>query len=535
MTKPPSHRQGTAGRERAGREAVTRAALRLLAALAFLVPAAPSRAAAVTTATPLELAMSVRVVDATGWPIERARVGLDGRRASSALTGADGRCVLRLPLGTLRDLSAHPIDLTVRAESRDQRLALTEGGETLRLQIAVVRGAPGGGTVRVRSNSAVAAAVMAAALRGLESQSIGLDVSFIATTAAPPPVRSDELAAILDVEVPGLATPATTAAQAATSRPPMTTPQAAPASPATTAQATPTMTPSINPQAKPPTTAQATPTNPATAAAQAPPIKPSMTASQAAPAPPPASTGASEAGAVVPPSVNVPVLPVRLRAPAYASARLQPRPTPRARASFTVSKPVARPGRPVALAADMRKFSAPAGAYPPSTTSPTRTSPTPSGSPVASVIPRASDARTSSNTVFGTSGQTTRTMERVISTPSNEVPVLTPSDAAVARDAERPCGCRVTGTVELDWDRPLPHPMQVMVSLLDDASVCDTLWLYMGSPRAFALRDVPCGAHRLHVRLPSGMPYDLATPESRMIFDCQRAPLRPMRVVLIRR
>ena len=201
---------------------------------------------------------------------------------------------------------------------------------------------------------------------------------------------------------------------------------------------------------------------------------------------------------------------------------------------LAVSKPVARPGRPVALAADLRNFSAPAGAYPPSASSPTRVEAR-SGSQVASVIPRTSGARPGSSTVFGTSGQTTRTMERVISTPSNEVPVLTPSDAPVARDGERPCGCRVTGTVELDSDRPLPHPLRVTVALLDDATVCDTLWLYMGSPRAFTLRDVPCGAHRLHVRLPSGMPYDLATPENRMIFECQGGSPRPMRVVLIRR
>jgi hypothetical protein len=125
-------------------------------------------------------------------------------------------------------------------------------------------------------------------------------------------------------------------------------------------------------------------------------------------------------------------------------------------------------------------------------------------------------------------------MEHVISTPSNEVPVLTPSDAAIERDSQRACACRVTGTVELDWDRPLAHPLRVTVALLDDPAVCDTIWLYMGSPRAFTLLDVPCGAHRLNVRLPSRTPYDLATPESQMIFDCRRAPIRPMRVVLIR-
>ena len=129
-------------------------------------------------------------------------------------------------------------------------------------------------------------------------------------------------------------------------------------------------------------------------------------------------------------------------------------------------------------------------------------------------------------------------MSHVISSPAGEVPVLMPSapdSAAKARAGAGPCVCRVEGTVEIEWSQPLPHPLRVVVSLFDLPAVRDTVELFMGSPRTFVLRDVPCGAHRVVVGVPEHERFVLATPESERLVECDRGPRAPMRLVLIRR
>ena len=135
--------------------------------------------------------------------------------------------------------------------------------------------------------------------------------------------------------------------------------------------------------------------------------------------------------------------------------------------------------------------------------------------------------------IAGAMSQTTRTQPRAISTPSDEVPVITA--AKPARENEKECRCRLTGTVEVNWDHPLPRPLEVRVSLLDQPAIHDSMTLFMGSPRGFVLEGVPCGAHRVLVALPDRRPFAVATPESGLLFNCERAWIRPMRVVLVRR
>jgi hypothetical protein len=92
------------------------------------------------------------------------------------------------------------------------------------------------------------------------------------------------------------------------------------------------------------------------------------------------------------------------------------------------------------------------------------------------------------------------------------------------------CQCRVQGTVEVDWDRPLQGRTRVTVFLEDYPKVQDTVELFMGSPRAFDLRGVPCGPHRLLFEARSKQRFILVSPEPRV--DCTDGGFRQVKLVL---
>ena len=378
-----------------------------LAPLILALSPAPARPAADPRAA-LDLVVTARVVDDTGWPIHHARVSAEGGRGASAQTGSDGHCALRAPIGAPRDLATHPIAITLRARAHGERLTFVDGSDALRIDLSIVGAAPGGAIVRVRSNSAPVTAAIAAALREGAGGGIPCEASFVGIPTAAPSPRAADPGSVLDVTVPGLEVRGSTAGAAA--------PPAAAVGPAATMAAP-------APRPVPPPSESSTPASTTTHA-----------------------TSGSHRG--------------------------------------VDSTAVARGSRP---------------APPP---------------------------------LKGTSVQTTRTMPRVISTPSNEVPVLISS--LPARDPDHACTCRVTGTVEVNWSQPLPRPLIVTVALVDQPAVRDTVRLDMGSPRAFELLEVPCGSHRVQALLKHA-PFVLGTPEGDLLFNCDRGSSRPIRIVLVRR
>src|SRR5262249_17352471 len=133
----------------------------IAACAAFGLLASHSAMAALDAARPLDLVVHARVADGTGWPIPRARVIAEGAHGAGALTGDDGRCAFRIPLGAPGDLAAHPVWIALRASARGRRVAFADGSDALRLDVRVMSD----GAVRVRSNQASLTLAIAAALR----------------------------------------------------------------------------------------------------------------------------------------------------------------------------------------------------------------------------------------------------------------------------------------------------------------------------------------------------------------------------------
>jgi hypothetical protein len=92
------------------------------------------------------------------------------------------------------------------------------------------------------------------------------------------------------------------------------------------------------------------------------------------------------------------------------------------------------------------------------------------------------------------------------------------------------CTCRIEGTVEVDSDRSLPERERVAVSLVTSAAIADTIELFMGSPRSFALPVVPCGPQRLKIVSLGTVRYEVISHEA--VFPCERGARYPIRVVL---
>jgi hypothetical protein len=97
------------------------------------------------------------------------------------------------------------------------------------------------------------------------------------------------------------------------------------------------------------------------------------------------------------------------------------------------------------------------------------------------------------------------------------------------------CSCRIAGTVEAGGG-PLRAPLRIVVSLEGLGAPRDTVTLDMGSPRAFDLRDVPCGPRRLVMRPLGGKPhFTVVDPNHSLRLDCERdRRAQPQVVVLLR-
>ncbi|MEO5989340.1 MAG: hypothetical protein ABIU54_06650 [Candidatus Eisenbacteria bacterium] len=93
------------------------------------------------------------------------------------------------------------------------------------------------------------------------------------------------------------------------------------------------------------------------------------------------------------------------------------------------------------------------------------------------------------------------------------------------------CACRLRGTVEVAWPRPLEEGLPIELALEGPAMQRTEVTLDMGSPREFRLGPLPCGEYRLRVRPKGRLHYALQRGGDSVIVTCEGQT--QVRVVLI--
>lgn len=104
----------------------------------------------------------------------------------------------------------------------------------------------------------------------------------------------------------------------------------------------------------------------------------------------------------------------------------------------------------------------------------------------------------------------------------------TPPDVAPA--ALDSCTCRIEGTIEVQWNRPLPEPVPVALWVQGNPAGRDSVELLLGSPRGFVLLATGCGAHRVVYKAYSRLKFTRLTPDP--VIECSDQGLRQLRIVL---
>lgn len=94
------------------------------------------------------------------------------------------------------------------------------------------------------------------------------------------------------------------------------------------------------------------------------------------------------------------------------------------------------------------------------------------------------------------------------------------------------CACRIKGTIELQFDRLLSAPLQLVISVRGLPAIRDTVELFMGSPRAFALDPVPCGVRSLDVQALAHRPFRVVTRTAVENIGCAANALRQPRIII---
>jgi hypothetical protein len=114
--------------------------------------------------------------------------------------------------------------------------------------------------------------------------------------------------------------------------------------------------------------------------------------------------------------------------------------------------------------------------------------------------------------------------------PGSRVTVIDPNVPLWQPAAPESCQCRIDGTIEVDSDEPLSERTRVVISLEDDPTNTTMVELFMGSPRAFQLRPVACGAHRLKYQILNRVKLTLVNPD--LTVNCGTGGAQQVKLVL---
>lgn len=108
-------------------------------------------------------------------------------------------------------------------------------------------------------------------------------------------------------------------------------------------------------------------------------------------------------------------------------------------------------------------------------------------------------------------------------------------DSAAPRVTPDSCTCKVEGTIEVRSTRPLTAPFGVTVAIRGRPALRDRVRLFMGAPREFSIPRVPCGRWELDVTPEPGKHFVIEPASRPGPFDCAAASLHQLRIVLVPR
>jgi hypothetical protein len=432
---------------------------------------------------PVHLVVSGSVAEPGGRPVRGARILLEGLRAPAALSGADGRFAFLRQLPAPGAPAGEPVRVVLRANHRNWRLALASGASALALEIRPGRAADGRPQLEVRANDAQLAADVAAALGAPGEVTVPLRADFVRQVGAEDrsaPALTAQAVVPLPAE-PEPPLPAPAPAVVATPAPAtVTTPAPAPAvatTPAPSVVATP---------------APGTVTTPALAADSA----------RVRGARSPAAGPASE----------------RQGRPSLFPGPPEARPAPGNRRT----RRAAPPADSLEAPADRQAGSAGAGA------GPAARRPVPDSAAAGPrrirVSVRPDTAAALGDTIRSTAGRPAQDVLRVEYGRAR-------TEVSAPAGGEDSCLCRLEGTVEVRSDRPLAGRLRVVVTLAEEPAPRDTVELFMGPPRPFALGRVPCGTRHLVVRALGARRFALVEPAGGAV-ECRASQSAQSRVVL---
>ncbi|MBI5711241.1 MAG: carboxypeptidase regulatory-like domain-containing protein [Candidatus Eisenbacteria bacterium] len=479
--------------------------------LALALWATPALAAA---HAPHTLLVRGRVSDPDGAPIVGARILRAGAREPAALSDADGRFAFTCEIGSLAGLARAPFHEWFRASCEGWRFAAPAGSDAVALELRAVPGADGAARLRVRSNDARAADLVAKALAAPGAAVAELTLGFTGRRGKEGGAREPKLTAALELPV--------ALEDNAAARP--ARPAREPAQAAVAPLAPEPARASVAPPAPEPARAAVTPPGrePA-AAAVAPRASGRAPTAVAPPAREPARAAIADTAAVKVPAGKPERLPERPE-----SLRLFPSaPEPGAGAgrdpierfvvADTTAPPPARHGRVKGKHETAQ----------PVTPAPLPLEPAARDTGAAGTGIRISVSGDSTAAASDTTGGEGRPGSPIRVRSGRAVPEPAPAPPAHDR-----CTCTVQGTVEVRSDKPLAAPLRVEVLLGTERAPRDTVELFMGAPRPFEIRDVPCGRNRLALRWPAARRFAVVSRDALEPFACAADRPVVLRVVL---
>jgi hypothetical protein len=421
-----------------------------------------------------------RTIDGGGFPVGKTRVWIDGLPKVSAMSDADGRYSIAIPIGTPDEIGSKSLRLAVRAEHKGWRFEIPGGDAMLALELGVERGAGGTAQCVAHSNldrfAAAAAGVVAA-----DGEGSGLtEINFLGTKSnvtgeASWPALSQTARVSLDFPLGGSAPASGPAVQSAPS-PAATTTRGASSGAATTG---------------------------ASAAPSARAGKPAV----------PAAAPKSGAGAAKASGAAVGVKKTRPKdkdgTPSDDAAQeLAKMHASAARESVKAVQQAAAKRDPVAVLQERARIALDRTAHITGPDSGVRDS-VAIGTPRVVPAPSASESR------------------------SRSAPLVIRAARRLA-SASDSCECRISGTVEVQSDEPLKRPERIEVSLVWYPQVRDTVELFMGSPRPFELGPTHCGPQRLHLKVLTSGRFDVRSRDAMAGFHCD-GRVADQRLVLVPR